>query len=107
MHTISPSTSSALPSTLYKSSIVARVLILTAYPPSFVSEYRKIKRPFPPPARVHPVAHPAPPEATSQPFSRPRGRLAGRQPLAARSARRTAGAGLQAQAAAQADWFKR
>jgi hypothetical protein len=64
-------------------------------------EYRKIKRPFPPTARAHPVAHPAPPEATSQPFSRPRGRLA------ARPAQRAAGAGSQAQAAAQADWFKR
>src|SRR5207253_8787113 len=53
-------------------------------------EYRKIKRPFPPTARAHPVAHPAPPEATSQPFSRPRSRLAGRPPLAARSVRRRA-----------------
>ena len=34
-------------------------------------EYRKIKRPFPPTARAHLVAHLAPPEATSQPFSRP------------------------------------
>src|SRR5262245_39850071 len=34
-------------------------------------EYRKIKRPFPPTARVHLVAPRAPPEATSQPFSRP------------------------------------
>jgi hypothetical protein len=47
-----------------------------------------IKQPFPPTARVHPVAHPAPPAATSQPFSRPRGRLAGRLPLAARAAHR-------------------
>src|SRR6266540_6961156 len=29
-------------------------------------EYRKIKRPFPPPARAHPVAHPAPPGTTSR-----------------------------------------
>src|SRR5262245_7922971 len=49
----------------------------------FRAENRKIKRPFLPPARAHPVAHPAPPEATSQPFSRPRGprgRLAGGLP---------------------------
>jgi hypothetical protein len=44
-----------------------------------------------------------PPEATSQPCSHPRGRLAGRQLRAARSARRAAGAGSQA----QADWCKR
>src|SRR4029450_3533822 len=35
------------------------------------SEYRKIKRPFPPTARAHLAAPPAPPEATSQPFPRP------------------------------------
>ncbi len=29
-------------------------------------EYRKIKRPFPPTARAHPVAHPAPPGTTSR-----------------------------------------
>jgi hypothetical protein len=30
-------------------------------------EYRKIKRPFPPTGRAHPVAHPAPPRATGSP----------------------------------------
>jgi uncharacterized protein YjbI with pentapeptide repeats len=29
-------------------------------------EYRKIKRPFPPTARAHPVAHPAPPGTTTR-----------------------------------------
>src|SRR5262249_54853682 len=37
------------------------------------AEYRKYKRPFPPMACAHLVAHPASPEVTSQPFSRPRG----------------------------------
>jgi hypothetical protein len=39
-------------------------------------EYRKIKRPFPPTARAHPVAHPAPPGATP---SRTSAREAARQ----------------------------
>jgi hypothetical protein len=30
-----------------------------------IYEYRKIKRPFPPTARAHPVAHPAPPGTTT------------------------------------------
>ena len=29
-------------------------------------EYRRIKRPFPPTARAHPVAHPAPPGTTTR-----------------------------------------
>src|SRR5438105_15500122 len=31
-----------------------------------LDEYRKIKRPFPPTARAHPIAHPAPPGTTSR-----------------------------------------
>src|SRR5215510_14031133 len=48
---------------------------------SSMQEYRKCKRPFPPTARAHLIAHPTPPAATSQPCSRSQGRLAGRLPL--------------------------
>jgi hypothetical protein len=34
--------------------------------PFMAQEYRKIKRPFPPTARAHPVAHPAPPGTTTR-----------------------------------------
>ena len=50
-------------------------------------EYRKIKRPFPPTARAHPVARPAPPGATpSRTSAREAARQAARYPPAPRRA---------------------